>query len=224
MPITNFIASAAACFVMFAGSVLQGQPSEQKPRVLILGDSISIGYTPSVEDLLQDQAVVVRPKGNCQGTNHGVKQIDRWLKVDGGDWDVIHFNFGLHDIKRIDPKTGKASSSPDHPRQADLETYEKQLREIVAKLKATGATLIFATTTPVPEGGVRPHRDIEDPERYNTAAKKIMQENKIAVNDLYGFAASRLAEIQRPVDVHFTKQGSELLGEQVVEAVKKAIK
>jgi acyl-CoA thioesterase-1 len=73
-------------------------------RVLILGDSISIGYFPFVKELLKGKAMVSRPMGkdggyeNCQGTTHGVKELDRWL----GDtpWDVIHFNFGLHDMKQ----------------------------------------------------------------------------------------------------------------------------
>ena len=108
-----------------------------KPRVLILGDSISIGYMPTVKELLKDEAVVMRPMKNeenpenCQGTNNGVKHIDRWLKIDGGNWDVIHFNFGLHDLKRVDFQTGKNSNDSDDPHQASPEEYEKQLREIV---------------------------------------------------------------------------------------------
>ena len=82
-------------------------------RVLLLGDSISIGYHRAVVEALGDDFVVVRPmanpeKGraeNCEGTTKGVKAIERWLALEGGDWDVIHFNFGLHDLKRVDPKT-----------------------------------------------------------------------------------------------------------------------
>ena len=35
------------------------------PRVLILGDSISVGYTPIVAEMLKDEAVVTRPEANC---------------------------------------------------------------------------------------------------------------------------------------------------------------
>ena len=35
-------------------------PAEERPRVLILGDSISIGYTPHVQELLKGEAEVVR--------------------------------------------------------------------------------------------------------------------------------------------------------------------
>ena len=148
------------------------------PNVLILGDSISIGYTSHVKQLLRENANVFRPtnaKGkpeNCAGTVNGVKQIDRWLAAEGGKWNVIHFNFGLHDLKRVNAKTKKNSNNPDDPHQSNPELYEKQLSQIVTKLLATKAKLIFATTTPVPAGGVKPHRDVNDPERYNEIAKK----------------------------------------------------
>ncbi|MCB1282275.1 MAG: hypothetical protein KDB18_12215, partial [Salinibacterium sp.] len=129
----------------------------------------------------------------------------------------IHFNFGLHDLKRVG-KDGKNSNDPADPHQASPERYEKQLRAIVTKLEATGSRLIFATTTPVP-AGVRPHRDPADPARYNAIAAKIMQERGIALNDLHAFAAARIEEIQRPADVHFTKKGSKLLAAEVVRQI-----
>ncbi|HIB68533.1 MAG TPA: SGNH/GDSL hydrolase family protein [Phycisphaerales bacterium] len=203
--------------------------SADKPRVLILGDSISIGYTPYVQKMMEGEAVVLRPMRadnkraeNCSGTTYGVQNVDRWLKIDGGDWDVIHFNWGLHDMKREDPKTKKASRNPEHPRQADVETYEKQLRAIVEKLKQSDAKLIFCNTTPVPTG-VSPHRDTTDPAKYNAAAAKIMKENGIAINDLYTFANSRLDDIQRPNNVHFTPEGSKALATEVVKSIRKTL-
>jgi acyl-CoA thioesterase-1 len=209
--------------------------AQEKPRVLILGDSISIGYTPYVQEMMKGEAVVVRPTGkpnpktqktraeNCAGTNNGVKNIDRWLKIDGGNWDVIHFNFGLHDLKRVKADTGQNSNDPKDPQQADLATYEKQLREITKKLHATGAKLIFATTTPYP-GGVKPHRDPEDAARYNEVAQKIVAEYDGTINDLYSFALPRLKKIQRPVNVHFSPEGSQQLASEVVKHLRAVLK
>ena len=195
-------------------------------KVLILGDSISVAYTNPVAEQLGNRATVVRPmrRGgkrteNCEGTTKGVVSIDRWLAIDGGEFDVIHFNFGLHDIKRIDPNSGKASTNPDHPPQATLEVYTRQLEEITDRLKGSGAVLIFATTTPVPEGGVRPHRDPKDVVVYNAAAVAMMKERGIAVNDLYAYALPRLDELQRPVNVHFTATGSNALAQEVAEVI-----
>ncbi len=190
-----------------------------KQRVLILGDSISMGYTPVVKRLLQDDTLVFRPGENCAGTTKGVANVDRWLQLQGGRFDLIWFNFGLHDLKRVRPN-GKNSNDPADGRQAEPDVYERQLREIVAKLKATGSALVFATTTPVPNGGVRPHRDVADPERYNQIARKIMAENGVDVVDLYAFALARQKEIQPRVDVHFTKEGSAALGGEVATQIR----
>ncbi|MCA8954716.1 MAG: sulfatase-like hydrolase/transferase [Planctomycetes bacterium] len=197
-------------------------------RVLLLGDSISIGYTPFVRTMLQGVAEVHRPMRdarrpeNCAGTTHGVARLDAWLQASGGHWDVIHFNFGLHDLKRVHPDTGAASNDPAHPNQAPLQTYERQLRKIVARLRQTGAKLVFATTTPVPRG-VRPHREQADVERYNATARRVMAEHGIAVSDLHAFAATRLAQIQQKANVHFTREGSRVLAGEVARQLRKAI-
>ena len=207
----------------------QDAAAPAKKRVLILGDSISIGYTPFVKEMLKEIAVVVRPTAgggkdeNCEGTTKGAKEIARWTALEGGAWDVIHFNFGLHDLKRVDAKTGKNSNDAGDPRQAEPEAYEKNLREIVGTLKKTGARLVFATTTPVPEGRSSPLRDAEDPPRYNAIARKIMEENGVVVNDLYAFALPRLKDIQRPQNVHFTGEGSKLLAGEVVRHIRQAL-
>ncbi|MCH2181522.1 MAG: GDSL-type esterase/lipase family protein [Mariniblastus sp.] len=196
-----------------------------KKRVLILGDSISIGYTPTVRKSLEEEAIVVRPMRNlkqaenCQGTRYGVEHIDRWMNLLGGEWDVIHFNFGLHDMKHVSPQTEENSNKKSDPPQSTPEQYRRQLTEIVQRLKQSEAQLIFATTTPVPDG-VRPYRATTDPDRYNAIAMKIMQEHGVQVNDLYQFAQPRLAEIQRPANVHFFPPGSEVLGKQVADVIR----
>ena len=62
------------------------------PRVLIIGDSISIGYQPALREALAGKANVHRPGTNCGPTSRGVEQIEEWLG--DGKWDVIHFNWG----------------------------------------------------------------------------------------------------------------------------------
>jgi len=198
-----------------------------RPRVLILGDSISIGYTPFVKTMLADEADVFRPmKGakpaNCGGTDRGIKQIDRWLKIDGGNWDLIHVNFGLHDLKHVNPKTGGNSDKPNDPPQSNPQDYEKQLRVILKKVKATKAKVIVCLTTPVPPD-CKPFRATTSPAVYNEIAERIAEEHGFAVNDLFTFADSRLKEIQLPANVHFSKTGSKALAEEVAKAIRKQI-
>lgn len=72
------------------------------PRVLLLGDSISMGYTARVRELLAGKANVHRPAENCFDSGNGVKKLEAWLGA--GKWHVVHFNFGLHDNKYVDEK------------------------------------------------------------------------------------------------------------------------
>jgi len=210
----------------------QPEPLREPFRVLLLGDSISIGYTRFVADSLADRAHVVRPRRrdkngvagaggpeNCAGTNKGALNIDRWLAIEGGEWDVIHFNFGLHDLKRVRPDTGENSNDPAHPHQADPARYEAQLRAIVGRLKDSNARLVFATTTPVPEGDLRPYREPADPVRYNDIARRVMAEEHVPVNDLFRFVTDYPTQILRPANVHFTEEGSRALARQVTEAI-----
>lgn len=202
-----------------------------KKRVLILGDSISIGYTPVVQKMLADELTVLRPMAkngraeNCSGTTSGVANIDRWLQIDGGKWDVIHFNWGLHDLKHMKADGKTTSDLATDPPQATVEVYEKQLREIVAKLKATGAKLVFAATTPVPDEPMKVYRANADVIRYNEAALRVMKDNDIAVNDLYTLVKPRMKELQiQPANVHFVPAGSEVLATEVVKAIRAQLK
>lgn len=201
---------------------------KNKPNVLILGDSISIGYTNHVRELLPE-AYVVRPMRNtrhaenCAGTTNGIDHIDRWLAMGNIKWDVIHFNFGLHDLKHVDAETRKNSNLESDPPQATVEVYTKQLESIVEKLKATGAELIFATTTPVPEGGVKPYRPIDAPAKYNTAAREVMERHNVVINDLFELVESQAKPILRPANVHFTPEGSKILAKQVADMIQEKL-
>lgn len=188
------------------------------PRVLLLGDSISMGYTPAVRDLLQGKANLHRPQDNCGPTTRGLTNIDAWLGT--GKWDVIHFNFGLHDIKYQNEK-GVLVDVKDGNQQVPIEDYEKNLRTIVARLKKTNAKLIWCATTPVPVGAKG--RIVGDEVKYNAVAAKVMKEEGVAINDLYSFAKDKLDKIQKPKDVHFTTDGSKELAKVVVDAINKAL-
>ncbi len=183
------------------------------PRVLLIGDSISMGYEAPTRNLLKGKANVHRISGNGGNTQFMLQNLPKWLGK--GQWDVIHFNWGLHDLGR----------KPDGQCIVLVDQYERNLREIVKRLKATGATLIWATTTPVPEKiAIGPDRRNSDVIAYNSAARRIMEEHHVAIDDLYGFALPRLKEIQQPEDVHFTYEGSAVLAQPVAASILAALK
>jgi len=181
------------------------------PRVLLIGDSISIGYTLPVRELLKGKANVHRIPVNGGPTPNGLRHLKEWLGT--GKWDVIHFNWGLHDLKFME----------DGARQVAIGQYAANLRQLVKILKQTGAKLIWASTTPVPTEEVKPPRKNDDVIAYNAVAKQIMDENGISIDDLYAFALPILSSIQRPANVHFTEGGSRALAEQVVKSIKSAL-
>ena len=101
--------------------------------------------------------------------------------------------------------------------------YEQNLRELVARLRRTDARLIFASTTPVPEGKTNPPRVNTDVVDYNAVAAKIMQERGIPIDDLYSLAMPQLKTIQLPVNVHYTPEGYAALAGQVAESILKEL-
>jgi acyl-CoA thioesterase-1 len=177
------------------------------PRVLLIGDSISIGYTLPVRERLAGKANVHRIPENGGPTPNGLARLDVWL----GDqrWDVIHFNWGLHDLKLMG----------NGQRQVPLPEYERNLWQLVQRLKQTGTRLVWASTTPVPEGKLGTPRRPQDVPAYNEAARKVMEQHGIPINDLYAFALPQLSKIQIPGNVHFTREGSVTLARPVAEAI-----
>jgi acyl-CoA thioesterase-1 len=187
------------------------------PNVLLIGDSISIGYTPAVRQALAGKANVYRIPANGADTARGLKNLDAWLG--GVKWAVIHFNFGLHDLKYVTPdgkydlQKGKVVATP--------EQYAKNLAELIRRLQAGGARLVFATTTPVPTTTYGRIQGSE--EKYNAAALRVMQANQIQVNDLCALVRPNLAKWQLPKNVHFSAEGYRRLGAQTAAEIEKAL-
>lgn len=199
------------------------------PNVLIVGDSISIGYTRAVRRLLAGEANVQRPlnerrdgPSNCGPTPRGLESIDAWL----GDtkWDAIHFNWGLHDLCYRNPEAknqgnrdkvnGKQAVSP--------EQYRRNLEQLVERMKATGAKLVWASTTVVPEGEAG--RVVGDDARFNAVAGEVMTRHGIPTDDLYAVSKEFPAHLfAGPGNVHFTLAGYEKLAESVARSVRESL-
>lgn len=179
------------------------------PTVLLIGDSIGFGYEPYVAKQLEGQAMVTF-SGAGGPTTQGLSKLPAELK--GHQWAVIHFNWGLHDIKIL-----------ENGYETPLPAYQANLRQLVDMMKETGAHLIWATTTPVPQGKLNPMRNPGDEVKYNQAAAEIMRKNGIPTDDLYAFALPRLALIQQPSNVHYTPEGYAQLAGEVVKSIRAAL-
>jgi acyl-CoA thioesterase-1 len=188
------------------------------PRVLLIGDSISIAYTLPVRELLAGKANVHRIPVNGTHSKTGRSALTRWL----GDskWDVVHFNFGLHDAKLV-ASTGEPAVS--------REAYVDNLKTIAQQLKATGAKVIFATTTPIPQALMAPTlmpgplpakaRLFDNIPERNALAAQALKEADITIVDLYSVILPSQEKLQRKNDVHFTPEGSQVLAQAVADGI-----
>ncbi|HEY5313587.1 MAG TPA: SGNH/GDSL hydrolase family protein [Pirellulales bacterium] len=180
------------------------QDDPQLPRVLLIGDSISGGYTLPTRKALAGEANVHKAPENCGPTANGLKKLDVWLG--DGRWDVIHFNFGIHD------------------RKTPTELYAQRLEQLIARLEKTGAKLIWASTTPVPagtkDGPAMPAAIVE----RNRVAAAIMQRRGIPIDDLYATLLPQEDRVMKSDNVHPNGEGYALLGQQVAAAIEAALK
>jgi lysophospholipase L1-like esterase len=198
-------------------------PSPQaRPNVLIIGDSISIGYTPYVKQLLKAEAAVARNPGNAQDTGTGLTRLDAWLGTN--QWAVIHFNWGLHDLCYRNPQspTNAGRDKVNGKLTTSLEQYEKNLELLVQRLAKTGAILIWASTTTVPDG--EDGRFAGDEKKYNEVAARVMQKHGILTDDLQALTAGFGPELfLGPGDVHYQPEGYRTLAAQVAAQVRAAL-
>lgn len=198
--------------------------TEEKPKILIIGDSISIGYTPFVQEKFGESAIVVHNPGNAQHTGTGLDKIDDWIGEE--DWDIIQFNWGLWDLcyRHPDSKEYGNRDKINGTLTYSLEEYQANLDALVTKIqKLSDAKLIFVSTTYVPENEAG--RFKKDPKKYNQVAKKVMKEHGVLINDLYKPSISiHKSNGLGDNDVHYTPEGYEKLGEIIYEFLDKEIR
>jgi lysophospholipase L1-like esterase len=197
-------------------------PNAELPAVLILGDSISQGYTWLVRDLLAGRIHVDRPRANCGDTKAGLEHLDAWLA--GRKWDLIHFNWGLHDFCHRHPDSevygnrdkvkGDISVTP--------EQYRENLEMLVTRLEQAADRLVWASTTVVPPEEAGRHQG--DEVRYNAIAAEIMTRHGIPTNDLYALTAGFAPSLFTcPGDVHFAEEGMALIVRQVAACIEEQV-
>ncbi len=187
------------------------------PRILLIGDSISMGYTLDVRQLFKGKANVYRIHGNGGDMTRFLANYARYLGA-GTNWDLIHFNWGLHDIVRQDAT--KAYNSAAQPRFTEAE-YVQHLEQCVAILKSTGAHLVWASTTPVPPQSAG--RVTGDEVARNALAATIMQREGIAVDDLYTLMKTNEHLHAGPGNVHFTGGGYLVQARQIAQVIEKKL-
>jgi isoamyl acetate esterase len=183
--------------------------------VILIGDSIRMGYEETVRSELDGLAEVWTSEENGETSVKALAHLDEWALSRGAD--TIHINCGLHDIK---------TEFGQDARQVPLADYAANVRSILTQLRdSTDATIVWASSTPVNEAwhnATKPFARFEaDVEAYNTAAAEIAQELGIVVDDLFSvIMAGGRDDLLIEDGVHFKPEGSVLLGKAVAECVR----
>lgn len=190
-------------------------------EVLLIGDSVTggfentvAGYAPGVRALLVGEAQVDTLPENGGDSSNLLTRIAGWL----GDarYDVIHFNSGLHDIKRPHDHAGI---------QVPLQAYEANLHALVQVLAAQATHLIWGRTTPVIDGQPATNKPFDrynaDIEAYNRVADRVMAERGVMLDDLHGAVLAAGIETCLSGDgVHMTIEGNRVLARHVAESIR----
>jgi len=188
----------------------------KQKKVLIIGDSISMGYTPQVWRSFQGKALVTHNPGNAQHSGTGLEKIEEWIGDE--EWDLIQMNWGLWDLvyRHPDAKVYGNRDKINGKITFSVEEYAANLDQIIIRVKElTDAKLVFVTTTYVPEEEAG--RNSADVERYNEAAKAVMKKHGILVHDLYPASVAIHKEFGLGIqDVHYTERGYNELGNLIV--------
>lgn len=184
-------------------------------KVLLLGDSIRLGYCNYVKEELKEVAEVYFPEENCRNTQYTFVSLSNWLNLAGDPQDVsvVHWNNGHWDVAHW---RGEDISLNTPEQYADmLERIYKQLSTCFPKAK-----IIFALTTPMnPDGsiGLNPRSNIEI-ERYNAVAREVMNRLHVPVNDLYSLMKDKPSSFYADY-AHFTEEGFQLVGKKVAQVI-----
>jgi lysophospholipase L1-like esterase len=192
----------------------------QAPLVFIIGDSISMGYTPHVARELEGRARVERHEGNGGDSHNVLSNLkSMWLPALGEKPDLIHVNCGLHDL-RFWVEKGEY--------QVPLESYAKNLALLAKALGATGAKIVWCATTPVLDGAPNMSKQFprknSDVDAYNAAAAEAMGGAGFAVDDLNAFVKQLGPEkVITPDGVHFTEEGYAQLGAEVARVAAESL-
>jgi lysophospholipase L1-like esterase len=187
--------------------------AQELKSVVLIGDSIRMGYEKSVMAELAGKANVSGPTENCRHSGEVLKNLKVWV-LDKKP-SLVHMNAGLHEIYR----------NTNGVRQLSVEQYTHNLDLIFQQLADAGIKVIWSTTTPVMDDRylkVKGYvcRVDSDVVAYNRAASIILKKHGIPILDLHAAVASQKSEELHSEDgVHFTSEGSRFLAKQVASFI-----
>ena len=183
------------------------------PLIVLIGDSIRMGYQDHVVSQLAGRAEVWAPEPNGGDSRNVLAHLDQWAL--SRQPDIVHVNCGLHDLKRAFGAESEVS----------LAEYERNVRQILQRLqRELNGAVVWASTTPVDETWHHQNKGFDrleaDVETYNAAARAVAEDLGVPIDDLFAVVQREgKTRLLTQDGVHFTTEGSQLLGRAVAECI-----
>lgn len=181
-------------------------PNGDKPRALLIGDSISRGCRLKVIENVRAWGYADNYATSKALDNPCFQPMLSMVLAQQPRCEVIHFNNGLHGWHLDD--------------MAYQTHYESAIRFLMEK--APNAKLIIGLTTPV--------REKENLEQVSERNERVLRRNEVAeavcskfglmLNDLYTPVSNR-PELYSQDGVHFTDEGYRLLAKQIADKIQR---
>jgi hypothetical protein len=191
-------------------------------KIILLGDSIRMGYDKYVKMALEGEAEVYFPKDNCRFTQYVLRNTHAWVEESGfgADTDLIHWNVGLWDVAQV------LGDEPITP----IEVYEAYLHRICKRILqcCPKAKVVFATSTPIHQANYESQRNRfwrsnETIRRYNAVAVEVVKQYGFAVNDLYALMEGVPDDFFSDRTHYYTEKATERMTNRVLQVIEEQI-
>lgn len=202
------------------------------PNVLVVGDSVSHGYFPLLAAMLNGTAHLQHAPSNTGNLAGGVSCFNVTTLLGGTadavNWDLITFNFGLHD-------TYVPTPPPMLSVGESLGKYMGMLKTYTSLVQSMGAKGLFVLTTPYMKQNI-----YEVVSVMNRNASEYMTSVGVPIVDLYSPVVDYCGSLpytfcdicegstsEKPVDCrttpHYTEDGYRLLASTLATGIREVL-
>jgi len=164
-------------------------------KIMLIGDSIRLGYQQEVVKQLGSKYLVYAPEDNARFAKYTLNELERWFEK-CPDPDIIHWNNGLWDTAVVCREDGAFTP---------IDEYIRYMSIILRELRKKTEKIIFATTTPVKPGSA--NQDTNIIKEYNKCIALLMNSENIRINNLYDVVSNNVDMCICEDKIHLTDYG-----------------
>ena len=209
-------------------------------NLLLLGDSIRMGYDSFVQEKLAGRMNVYFAEDNGRFAQYTLRMVSEWkARLSLPEIDVVHWNNGLWDVLHMDANfaggDGETAGETIQPANVPQKyVYDKEpitppefyrylIGRVLTRIRQMfpKAEVIFATTTPIIEEQASwAYRSNAEIDAYNRIAREVLVPRGVRINELGEFAKRECSDLHRDW-THFNDEGSSRLADEIIQFLEK---